>query len=72
MHKMHSRQPVFKYSACRPFAKNKERTWNFKETEDSRYNYQNKLDKALFQHEMAYAVLMDLPRRTLSDKLLFD
>ena len=72
MHKMHWRQPVFKYSACRLFAKNKERTRNFKETEDSRYTYQNKLDKALFQHEMAYAVLMDLPRRTLSDKLLRD
>ena len=34
--------------ACGPFTKNKERLQKFKETGDSRYIYQNKLDKAFF------------------------
>ena len=44
-------RPGFTYSACAPFTKNKERVQKFKETEDSRYIYQN--DKAYFQHDMA-------------------
>ena len=35
MPEMHVRQPVFTYSACGPFAKNKERIQKFKETGDS-------------------------------------
>ena len=35
-----------------------------KETGDSRYIYQNELEKACFQHEMAYG---DLNRRTAAD-----
>ena len=70
MPKMHLRQPGFEYSACGPFTKNKERTRNFKETGDSTYNYQNKLYKALFQHEIPYGVFMDSSRRKASDKLL--
>ena len=41
----------------------------FKETGDSRYIYQNALDKACFQHDIAYG---DLTRRTASDKILRD
>ena len=41
MPEMHLRKPGFTYSACGPFIINKERTQNFKETEDSRYIYQN-------------------------------
>ena len=48
------------YSVCVPFKKNKERIENFKETGDSRYICQNKLDKAYFQHNMAYG---DLTRK---------
>ena len=44
MPEMHLRQPGFTYSACRPFAKNKERIQKFKETRDSRYIYKNELD----------------------------
>ena len=44
----------------------------FKETGDSRYIYQNELDKACFQHEMAYGDFKDLSRRTASDKILCD
>ena len=41
-----------------------------KETGDSRYIYPNKLDKDYFEHDMAYGVFKDLPRRTTSDKVL--
>ena len=51
---MHLRQPGFTCSTCRPFTKNEERIKKFKETGDSRDIYQNELDKACFQHEMAY------------------
>ena len=32
--------------------------------------YQNNLDKACFQHDMAYGYLKDLSRRTFADKVL--
>ena len=64
---MHLRQPGFMYSVCGPFTKNKERMKNFKETGDSRYTYQNELDKACFQHDFK-----DLNRRTAADKVLRD
>ena len=54
MPEMHLRQPRFMYSACGPFSENKERIAKFKETGDSRYSYQNELDKACFQHVMAH------------------
>ena len=50
------------YSACGPFTKNKERIQKFKETRDSRCIYQNELDKACFQHDMAYGDFKDLAR----------
>ena len=69
---MHLRQPGFTYSACGPFTKNKERIQKFKETGDSQHIYQNKLDKACFQHDMAYGDFKDLTRGTASDKILHD
>ena len=45
MLEVHLRQPGFTYSAFNPVTKNKERTQKFKETVDSRYIYQNELDK---------------------------
>ena len=44
----------------------------FKETRNLSYIYQNELDKAHFQHDMAYEDFNDLLRRTASDKVLFD
>ena len=35
----------------------------FKETGDSRHIYKNKLDKACFQHDMAYGYFKDLPKK---------
>ena len=43
-----------------------------KETGDSRYIYQNELDKACFQHNKAYGDFKDLHRRTAADKVLRD
>ena len=39
---------------------------------DSRYIYQNQLDKSCFLHEMNYQDFKYLPRRTPSDKMLSD
>ena len=72
MPEMHLRQPGFTYSACGPFTKNKDRIEEFKETGDSKYIYQNELDKACFQHDMAYGDSKDLIRRTFTDKVLRD
>ena len=47
------RQPGFTYSHCRPFDENKERIQKLKETGDSEYIYQNKLDKSCFHFDMA-------------------
>ena len=38
----------------------------------SRYIYQDELDKACFQHAMAYGGFKNVPRRTAADKLLQD
>ena len=56
---MHLRQPGFKYSVCRPFTKRKQRKQKIKETGDSRYIYQNRLDTPYFQHDMTYGDFKD-------------
>ena len=69
------------YRACGQFTKTKERIQKFKETRDSedlskrtreKYIYQNELDKAYFQHDMAHGNFKDLTRKTASDKILRD
>ena len=52
--------------------KSKERTQKFKETGDTKYIYKNELDKACFQHNMAYGDFKDLARRAAPDKFLRD
>ena len=69
---IHLKQPRFTYSACGPFTKNKERNEKFKETGDTSYIYKNDLDKACFQHDMAYGNFKDLKRRTYCDNVLRD
>ena len=72
MLEIHLKQPGSTYSACGSFAKNKERIQQFKGTGDTKYIYRNKIDKACFQHNMAYGDFKDLARRTDSDKVLRD
>ena len=49
--KMHLGQPGFTYSACGPFARNKQRIQKFMQTGDANNIYKNELDKAYFQHD---------------------
>ena len=72
MPKMHLKQPEFTYSACGPFTKNKERIEKFMQTVNTNSIYKNELDKACFQHDMAYDKSRDLVKRTQSDKVLKD
>ena len=72
MPEMHLKQPRFTYSACGPFTKNKKRIQKLKETGDTSFIYKNELDKACFQHDIAYGDFKDLKRRTFSDKFLRD
>ena len=69
---MHLKQPGFTYSACGSFSKKKEKNQKFKETGDTRHIYKNELEKACFQHDMAYGDFKDLARRTASDIVLRD
>ena len=70
MSKMHLRQPGFPYSASGPFTKNKERIEKFMKTRSTDFIYKNELDKASFQHDMAYGKSKDLVKRTQSDKVI--
>ena len=54
MSEMHLKQPGFTYSTCGPFTKTMKRIQKFKETGDTSYIYKNEIDKACFQHDMAY------------------
>ena len=67
MPEMLLKQPGFIYSACGLFTKNKGRIQKFKETGDTRYICKNELDKACFQHDMAYGDFKDLERGAASD-----
>ena len=44
----------------------------FTQTGDTNFVYKNELDKACFQHDMAYGKTKDLVKRTQSDKVLKD
>ena len=48
--------------------KTNEESKNLKKQEKQSYIYKNKLDKACFQHDMAYENSKDLARRTTFDK----
>ena len=72
MPKMHLKEPGFIYSACGTFTKNKERINKFMQTGNANYIYKNDLDKACFEHDMAYGKYKDLTKITESDKVLRD
>ena len=69
---MRLKQPGFTYCACGPFTKIKERIEKFMETGNTDFICRNELDKACFQHDMAYVKSKDLVKRTESDKVLKD
>ena len=72
MPEMHLKQPGFMYSACGPLTRNKQRIKKFMQTGDTNRIYRNELDKASFQHDMAYGKYKHLEKRTQSDKVLKD
>ena len=69
MPEMHLRQPGFTYSACGSLTRNKQRIQKFMQTGDTNYIYKSELNKACFQHDMAYAKYKDLEKRTQSGKV---
>ena len=71
MSKMHLRQPAFTYSGFGLFTKNKRKIEKFMQTGNTDFIYKNDLDKACFQHDIAYDESKDFARRTQSEKLLF-
>ena len=71
MPKLHLWDPkVKKYSACGPFTKHTQRINKFLNTGLLSEIYKNELDKACFQHDMAYNKYKDLKGRTQSDIVL--
>ena len=54
MPEKHLKQPGFSYSAFDPFIKDKERIEKFMQTGSTNFIYKKELDKACFQHDMAY------------------
>ena len=72
MSELHLKEPEFTYSACGTFTRNKERTENFMQRKNIDFIYRNELDKACFQHDMAYGKSKHLAKRTQSDKFLRD
>ena len=67
MPELHLVDPIVKkYSACVPFTKHTQRIQDFLNTG----KYKNDLDKACFQHDMAYNKFKDLEKRTQSDIVL--
>ena len=72
MPKMHLKQPGLTYSVCGPFTKNKEKIEKFMQTGNTNFIHKNELDKACFQHDIAYDKSKDLAKRTQLDKVLRD
>ena len=72
MPEMHLKQPGFSYKACGAFTKSKKGIQKFKETGDTKRIYRNELDKACFQHDLAYGDFKYLAKRTAADKVLRD
>ena len=71
MPELHLKQPWFTYNACGPFTRNKETIEKFMQIGSANFIYRNELDKACFQHYMAYGKSKDLAK-TQSDKILRD
>ena len=63
MPEMHLKQPGFTYCACGPFTKNKQRIEKFMKTGNTDFTYKNELDKACFQHDVAYGKTKNLVKR---------
>ena len=72
MPEIHLKQPGFTYSACGPLTQKQRKIEKFMQTVNTNFIYKNELDKACFQHDMAYGKSKDLVKRIQSDKVLKD
>ena len=62
---MHLKQLEFTYSGSGPFTENKERIEKFMQTGNTDYIYKNDLDKACFQHDTTYGLLLMKKKMTV-------
>ena len=65
MPEMHLEQSRYTYNAYGLCTKNKQKIQKLKETGDSRYIYENELDKAWFEQDMTYGDFKNLPKEQL-------
>ena len=72
MPQLHLKQPGFTCSTCGRFIRNIERIEKFMQTGNADFVYRNELEKACFQHGIAYVKSKVLTKRTQSDKVLRD
>ena len=71
MPELHLVDPIVKKcSACGPFTKHTQRIQDFLNTDKLSYIYKNDLDKACFQHDIAYNKFKDLEKRIQSGIVL--
>ena len=61
---MHLKQPGFTYNVCGQSTRNKKRNGKFMQTGNTDFIYRNELDKACFQHGIAYGKSKELAKRT--------
>ena len=69
---MHLTKPEVPGSACVSFTKERERTQKFRETENLKHLYGNKLDRACFPHDAVYSGSKELAKRSILDRVLKD
>ena len=65
MPELHLNQLECTYSTCGPFTKHRERIQKFRETGNLKHLYRYELDKACFDHDVAYCHGKDLAKRTI-------
>ena len=63
---------IYTYSPCGPFIKHRELIQKFREPGNLKHIHKNELDITCFAHYSAYSDGKDLPKRTISDKILKD
>ena len=68
MPEMHLKQTGFTYSACGHFTKIKEWIEKFMQTGNTDFIYKIELDKACFQHDMAYGKSKDSAKKLIQTK----
>ena len=69
MTELHLKQSGFTFNACCPFKRNKERIEKFKQTKNTDFIFRIELDKACFQHDMAYGNSKDIAKRRFRKKI---